>query len=488
MLPEPSPQTGSATQSESKVVMLPQNAPEFAEVSEDSVARAFTQHHKDSLRFDHDLGRWFLWDGWRWAPDRTKQAYEFARREARRLGRGQKALGKASVAAGVERFAQSDNAHSVTQDVWDRSPLLIGTPGGTLDLQTGHLRPPKREDFITKLTSVAPENLTPERWLAFLDEATGGDIELIRFLQQFVGYCLTGLTKEHTMLFLYGPGGNGKSVFLNIIQKMLNEYSTTASMETFAASKYDRHPAELAALRGARLVVSSETEEGRVMAEARIKSLTGGDPITARFMRQNPFTFDPTFKIIMAGNHEPKIRNVDEAMKRRFRIVPFTVRPRVPNKGLESELTDELPAILQWAVEGCLDWQKHGLICPSAVFQATDDYFMSQDPVGAWLDANCEMDSGNAALVQPVSDLFDSFSSFAAAHDDAATTRKAFGASMKKLGFESRTARVEGKPQKVYDGLKLRTSIGFSRHDAASANVTDVTGFPYNQDIGDISE
>ena len=165
----------------------------------------------------------------------------------------------------------------MTADGWNSDPMLLGTPGGTVDLRTGELRTSRREDYITKMTSVAPLDEPCPRWIQFLNEATGKDAGLIKFLQQWCGYGLTGLTREHALVFVYGPGGNGKSVFLNVVQTIMKDYAVTAAMDTFTASKSDKHPTDLAMLCGARLVTASETEEGRAWAEARIKQMTGGD-------------------------------------------------------------------------------------------------------------------------------------------------------------------------------------------------------------------
>src|SRR5262249_23653203 len=158
-----------------------------------------------------------------------------------------------------------------------------------------------RQDGITRVTSVAPSDGGCPLWLKFLNEATGNDEDLIRFLRQWCGYCLTGVVIEHALLFVYGDGGNGKSVFLNVVTSILEDYAATSAMETFTASNSDRHPTDLAMLRGARLVTASETEAGKEWAEARIKQMTGGDPITARFMRQDFFTYMPEFKLTIIG-------------------------------------------------------------------------------------------------------------------------------------------------------------------------------------------
>src|SRR5262249_2167435 len=157
----------------------------------------------------------------------------------------------------------------------------------------------------------------------------------MRFFQQWCGYSLTGDTKEHALVFVVGPGKNGKSTFLETAAEIMGEYAAAAAMETFTYSKFERHPADLAALRGARMVTSSETEEGRSWAEARIKQLTGGDRITARFMRQNFFTYIPQFKLFIIGNHRPNLRNIDEAMRRRMKLAPFEFTPPNPDPDLK---------------------------------------------------------------------------------------------------------------------------------------------------------
>ncbi len=214
----------------------------------------------------------------------------------------------------------------------------------------------------------------------------------MRFLQQIAGYCLTGDTREHALFFIYGPGGNGKSVFLNTLNGILADYAETAVMDAFAASAHDKHSTDIAMLRGARLVSVSETEEGRAWAETRVKQLTGGDKVTARFMRQDNFTFTPRFKLVIVGNHKPVLTNVDDAAKRRFNIIPFTRKPPRPDQQLEEKLKAEWPGILRWMIEGCLDWQANGLVRPAIVAEATAEYFDDQDTFGQWLEEHCVQD------------------------------------------------------------------------------------------------
>jgi putative DNA primase/helicase len=187
------------------------------ELTEDGIARLFTERYRDELRFDHDVGSWFLWTGDRWERERTGLAFALARDLARKAGEGAAPRARAgarrsSFIGGVEQLARTDRAHAVTQDQWDRDPWLLGCPGATIDLRTGKARQPDRADGITKLTGTAPADTADcPRWLAFLDEATGGDPDLIRYLQQIAGYAATGDTREHAMFFFYGPGGNGKA-------------------------------------------------------------------------------------------------------------------------------------------------------------------------------------------------------------------------------------------------------------------------------------
>ncbi|HXI58335.1 MAG TPA: phage/plasmid primase, P4 family [Polyangia bacterium] len=376
-------------------------------VSEAGIADAFEANYRGRLRYDHTRGLWFIWDGAHWRAEETRLAYDWASRMARRAA-GQvdtrasvaTQMGKASFARGVERLAEARRAFAVTHEVWDNDPWLLGTPGGTVDLRTGTLRPARPGEGVTRITAVEPapdggggEDGCP-LWFRFLREATGGDEALIGFLQRWFGYCLTGVTDEHALIFVYGDGGNGKGVLMNTIAGIMGRLATVASMDTFTASRNERHPADLAMLAGARLVVASEVDEGQVWAEARIKQITGGDPITARFMRMDFFTYTPRFKLTISGNHKPRLRNVDNAARRRFNIVPFIRRPVVPDARLGWKLRAEWPAILRWMIDGCVAWRRDGLERPAAVLDATKSYFETQDYFSRWLEERCVIDAG----------------------------------------------------------------------------------------------
>lgn len=431
------------------------------ELNEDGIALAFANKHKDALRFDHTAGRWFRWTGDVWQRDETKLAFSWSRAICRQLAIEQKAegregdiLAKAATAAAVERFAQADQALAVTHAVWNRDPWLLGVPGGTVDLRTGALLPAKPEDYITQQTAVAPAATADcPRWLQFLSEATKGDGELIDFLQSWCGYCLTGSTREHALLFIFGPGGNGKGVFNNLLTWTLGSYVVTAAMETFTATGNDRHPTDLAMLRGARLVCTSETEEGRSWAETRIKLMTGGDPITARFMRQDFFTYQPNFKLNIIGNHQPDLRNVDVAMRRRINMAPFLHKPAQPDKALEAALQEEGPGILRWMINGCLEWQRVGLVRPAVVTEATEEYFRSQDVFSRWIAESCTVEpNGSAAF----SLLMESWNDYCRLHNEKVRSGKWIAKKLKDLGCEATPHLPGSNGVRGYLGISLR--------------------------------
>ena len=372
------------------------------EFSDEALALEFTERHAEHLRFVPGWGKWLEWDGTRWAPDEINRVFMHARTLCRAASEraneeieDEKSAAKIAskvasrgVVTSVVKLAEADPRHARAAAIWDADPWALNTPGGIVDLRTGTLNRHDPRAHCTKLTAVAPAGECPQ-WLNFLDEVTGHDPELQAYLRRIAGYFLTGSVKEHALFFIHGPGGNGKGVFINTITDISGDYATVASMETFTASQTDRHPTDMAMLRGARLVTAQETEEGRCWAESKIKALTGGDPVTARFMRQDFFTYQPTFKLVIVGNHRPGIRNVDDAMRRRLHLIPFTYKPPRPDKDLPERLKAERPGILAWAVQGCLEWQRVGLAPPASITNATAEYLADEDAVGLWLSERC---------------------------------------------------------------------------------------------------
>jgi putative DNA primase/helicase len=361
--------------------------------NEDAIAARFAERYRDELRYCHSWGTWLRWDGSRWARDDRKVAFHFAREAAREANvDGKAAPAKASTASGVERFAQADPRLATVSGDWDRDPFKLATPDGTINLRTGEQGPADPADHITKRTAVGPARpgtATP-LWHQFLNDATKGDVNLIAYLQRLFGYCLTGDTSEQMLSFVYGDGGNGKGVVINTITGIMADYATVAPMEAFTSSIGDRHPTELAMLQGARFVTAQETEEGRSFNEVRIKSLTGGDPIAARYMRQDFYQYVPTFKLVLVGNNKPNLKSVDDAMRRRFQMVPFIHKLTAPDPRLTEKLRGEWPSILRWAIDGCLEWQRQRLSPPKVVREATAGYFADQDSFRVWLDEHCE--------------------------------------------------------------------------------------------------
>jgi len=425
-------------------------------LTEDAAALAFANAYRSKLRYCHDTGAWFRWIGQIWRRETTALAFHWCRLVCRNVGDGDvKTFGKAGTAAGVERFARADRAFAVTAKTWDKDKFLLGTPQGTVDVRTGELRAARQDDYITKSTLVAPpETADCPLWLRFLNDATREDAALMRFLQQWCGYCLTGDTREHALLFIFGDGGNGKGTFLNTVSRIFGDYATVAAMETFTASRQDHHPTDLAMLRGARLVYVSETEEGRAWAENRIKALTGGDPISARFMRQDFFTFWPEFKITVIGNHKPVLRNVDDANRRRFNLAPFTFKPTTPDLLLSDKLEAEYPAILRWMLDGALDWQVNGLTRPAVVRAATAEYFADQDTVRQWIQDCCDTTERPPHAADTSRSLYDSWRNYAIANGEFAGSQKWLGDRLKRLGYQpiKDTFRLRGRG---FAGLKV---------------------------------
>jgi putative DNA primase/helicase len=434
-------------------------APEF---SDEALALRFAERHAADLRYVAAWGKWLVWDGVRWGFDDTLYAVALARlicREAAATCNNAKAaaaIASAKTVAAVERLARADRGLAATTGQWDADPWRLNTTAGVVDLQTAKLRPHRTEDHMTKVTAIGALGDCP-RFLEFLDRITAGDSEMVSYLQRVFGYCLSGQTTEHALFFAYGTGANGKSVLLSTIAGILGDYARTAPIEAFVASGVDRHPTELAGLRGARLVSATETEEGRRWAEARIKQLTGGDMISARFMRQDFFEYRPAFKLFIAGNHKPSLRSVDEAIRRRFHLIPFvvTIPPAERDPELFERLKDEWPGILAWMIEGAREWQAEGLRPPKAVLDATDAYLAAEDSLAAWIDDCCERD-GEAWASS--GELFGSWCRWATKAGEFVGSAKRFGQRLESHGI-SPERRRHGRG---YVGLRLARAEAFA--------------------------
>jgi len=407
---------------------VPTSKPDGAnilEFSEDALATLFTERHADNLRYIAEFGKWLRWTGTHWREEKTYLVFDLAREichaAAIKKGNGNApTIASAHTVAAIERLARADRRHASVSEDWDADIMALSTPGALAPLKrdqektTMHIRPNDPLDYCTKITgTIIGEAGAPcPMWLEFLNIVMGGDQDIIAYLQRVCGYCLTGSIKEHALFFLYGTGGNGKGVFINTIRGIMGTYHTTAPIDTFTITNSTSHPTDLAGLRGARLVTAVETEEGRRWSESKTKALTGGDEISARFMRQDFFTFTPTFKLMIAGNHKPRIRTVDEAMRRRIQMIPFNVTIPAEKRDVDfgEKLKVEWPAILRWMVNGCLEWQRIGLAPPRAVLDATEQYLQAEDIIETWIADSCEIGKSKEAASAM---LFASFKSWA---------------------------------------------------------------------------
>ncbi|MAT65004.1 MAG: hypothetical protein CMN57_05120 [Gammaproteobacteria bacterium] len=432
---------------------LAQRRARRGEVTEDSLALTFCAA-EPTLRYVALWNRWMTWTGTTWREDDTLAVYDRIRAHVRRTTDNDRDWMKAGVVAAVERMAKADRRYAATADQWDTCPWLLNTPSGIVDLRSGALEASDPDQYMTKSTAASPGGNCPA-WLRFLEEITQGDRDYIEFIRRVFGYCASGSVREHAMFFGYGPGGNGKGTLLNTVQRIMGDYATVASMETFTDSHADRHPTDLAMLRGARLVLAQETEEGRAWAESRIKALTGGDPITARYMRQDFFTFEPTFKLFVAGNHKPRLKNVDEAIKRRLYLLPFMVTFKADQRDpdLPEKLMAEAGGILQWIIDGAASYHREGLNPPKVVTDATDQYFAAENLFEQWLEDCCEVAPDRW---ERPSALFNAWKRYADAANVRPGSQNTFAEHLDNAGFPAGNSRARGG--RFREGLALKAT------------------------------
>jgi putative DNA primase/helicase len=431
--------------------------------SEEALALLFAKKHGEELRFVAMWNHWLIYDGLRWCTDEIRKVFSLAREICRETANtinkksDSKRIASAKTRAAVLSLASDDQGLAATTEQWDADLWLLNTPGGVIDLHTGKMREHRPEDYMTKITAVIPDaSCATPLWDAFLSKVTQGDADFQAYLARMCGYALTGITHEHALFFLYGTGANGKGTFILTISGILEDYHRAAPIETFTEGNVDRHPTELAMLRGARLVTAEETEEGRRWAESRIKMLTGGSEVSARFMRQDFFEYMPQFKLVIAGNNKPGLRSVNEAIRRRFNLLPFTVViPEAErDEKLPEKLKKEWPGILAWMIAGCLDWQKQGLAPPKIVTDATDQYLQGEDVINAWLEERCV--KGKKGWTSSA-DLFDSWKDWAEASGEYVISKKRLGQQLEDRGFAlmRRNYKDGGRG---YTGLSLRSA------------------------------
>jgi putative DNA primase/helicase len=372
--------------------------------SDDELAARFTRRYAADLRYVAAWDAWLEWDGARWARDEKRATWDLARRVCREVGdelavaatsdvqhrRIRAKTGSATTVMNVVKLASADPRHAVAVRELDADPWLLNTPDGVVDLRSGEVYEHDRGALHTKVTAASLGGECP-RFLSFL-ERIQPDPNVRAYLQRLAGYALTGSARDHVLPFWYGVGRNGKGTLAHALRAALGDYAIEIPAETLMESHHERHPTELAQLRGARLVVGSEVDTGRRWNEARLKRLTGGDPISARYIAKDYFEFDPSHTLVLIGNHKPGLRSVDEAIRARIHLVSFDVV--IPAEERDATLPEALRAeyggILAWALEGCVAWQKSGLAPPPSVLMATREYLDSEDGIAGWLSERTE--------------------------------------------------------------------------------------------------
>jgi putative DNA primase/helicase len=281
-----------------------------------------------------------------------------------------------------------------------------------------------------------------------------GNDTIIQFLQRIVGYSLTGSVNEQALFFFYGTGANGKSTFINAIQDLMGpDYSKMGPKDLLMLHRGESHPTDTATLYGARFVACVEPEAGRGLAESLVKSLTGGDKVSTRRMREDFWDFWPTHKIVLSANHKPKVKGTDHAIWRRIKLIPFNVEipDDMQDRKLGEKLKEELSGILTWAIEGCLDWQRNGLQEPVDVVAATSEYRREMDRLGEFFDEKVQI---NPDSVEKAKDIYECYKSFCEENGERTVSQRVLGLMLRERGYEPT------KMDKVrsWKGLKLQDS------------------------------
>lgn len=448
----------SSVEIEAKRSSIALALPEAENLTDLGNARRLVRHHAQDLRYCHPWGQWLIWDGSRWTPDTTGEIIRRAKNAVGTLYREaaevedhkerQKLVSHALKSESDSRLramihlAESEPGIPVLPNDFDANPWLLNVENGTLDLRTGDLRPRSRDDLITKIVAAEyDETSSCPQWLAFLGRIMGENELLIGYLQRVVGYALTGDTREQCLFMLHGTGANGKSTFLEVLRSLLGDYGQQADFSTFLYSKDDRIRNDIARLMGRRFVAAVEADAGRRLAEVLVKQLTGGDTVAARFLFKELFEFHPTFKIFLAANHRPSIRGQDHAIWRRIRLIPFeiTIPVEERDRNLVAKLRTELPGILAWAVQGCMEWQRQGLAEPGVVLRATDEYRHDMDVLAAFLEERCVVAPGARGTSKA---LYDAYTAWCQDNAEEPISARVFGLKLKDKGYrQGRTER-----------------------------------------------
>ena len=455
------------------------SAPMF---SDSAITSRFTHLYKEQLRYCAIWREWMVWCGTHWKKDQVLGTYNKARlvtneiafslvesaKQGEKVGSLPRQIASAKTINSIERIARSDPVFVAEPAQFDRENMIFNTPSGELDLETGKNRGHHRESMITKISKVSLGS-SCRNWERFIDLITAGDVELANYLQRLAGYCLTGDTREAAFFFFYGIGGNGKSTFLETLRSVMGEdFVRNVDMGELIESHNATHPTGMAALRGARLAIASETSKGRSFDDAKIKKLTGGDSIPARFMHRDWFDFIPQFKLIIFGNYRPHLRTVDPGMRRRLHMVPFliNIKETLPPSEFKlsahtTTLAAERPGILGWMLAGCKAWMEQGLAPPTAVTSATNEYFMNEDVLTQWKDEQCKVDRNSPYMEYSVTALFKDWTQWCGLRNDAPGTQRDFTSMLSDTGFRKKR-KANGY---FLTGIALKEDGGYHNQD-----------------------
>jgi len=430
----------------------------------------FSFHNAGKLKYDHSTGKWLLWTGHYWASDDKFEILNLAKDSARTFRRAALATPDPGQQMNLlRRASQMEGLHNINsmltmagalpgistviQD-WDKDQFLLGVPNGTVDLRTGEFYEGKPEDLI-RLVAGAPYDKTAQcpRWIQFVNEIFDNNTSVVEFVHHVAGYSLTGSTKEQGLFMLIGKGANGKSVFLEVLRAVFAEYSFGAPFSTFERSLVpSQNSNDIAALAGKRLVTTSESMEGITLNEAKLKQLTGGDVISARFLHKEFFQFIPVCKIFLATNHPPRIHDDSEGFWRRIKRIDFPVsfEGGKADANLTDKLKAEAPGILNWAIEGCLKWQQSGLMVPSTVTDSVNEYRKSSDPLDDFLQ---ELTVASADESVTIDDLYKAYRTYASSRSLKSYEILSLERFQNRMGRTYKKTVIDG--HKCYTGLKL---------------------------------
>lgn len=443
------------------------------ERSDSGNGELFAATYGEKLRYDHKQERWLKWNGNSWQEDSVDEVQILAKRIAhhrrdmavlindedeflREIKWARTSESRPRRAAMVE-LAKVEAPISDDGNHWDEDPDLLGVPNGVVDLRTGELRRGRPEERITLQTAVSynPGASAP-RWHEFLAQIFGNDLELIEHVQRVVGYSVTGATSEQVLLMLWGTGANGKSTFLEVLRRVLGRYAVNLPFSVFELRSRSTIPNDIATLVGRRFATANETNESAELNEARIKSLTGSDPITARNLYGEFFTFTPTAKFFLAVNHLPRVSDDSPGMWRRIRVIPFRQNfAGSPEKNLTDILMEEAEGILRWAVKGAKKWYESGLGLPRTVEESSERYKQESDVVGEFLDQRCAVGSGLSAAA---ADLWQEYRDWCEANGDRPLSRTVFTQRLQAREF--RKTRVGKDRTWTWLGVALQRQRG----------------------------